>query len=259
MSHAADRGLDQQDQVVLEAAFATVGNLHEQACISAVVDLTALCELVGVSEQEFIADLRMDAGAATEDAGVEEDEEAKYQSNDHDERQPLLEGHTRIPNVDRITISAEPFVQSLVEVLPTPTQQQENPKQQDETFVLAEATKTTEGDQHFCHDAFLLNFPGESTTGGALQDHFVLALAEIRADASLTGNTLSETSHQLQHVPFFERALSLLPNTTHLPTDVVDVHLEAHQGPTVTETTAAEERKEELPSTTLHLDLVVVR
>ena len=258
-SHAAGRGLDQQDQVVLEAAHETVGNLHEQACISAVVDLTALCELVGVSEQKFIADLRMDVGAATENTGAEEDEEANYQKDD--ERQPLLEGQTRIPNVDRITISAEPFVQSLVDVLPTSAQRQENPKHRDETVVLAEATQTSsEGDpQHFCHDAFLLNFPGESTTNGALQDHFVLALAEILVDTSRTGPTVSERSDVQQHVPFLERAMSLLPNTTHLPTDVVDVHLEAHQEPAVAEKIDAEETKEELPPATLHLDLVVAR
>ena len=257
-SHAADRGLDQEDQVVLEATHETVQNVNDQSRISAIVDLTALSELVGCSEQEFIADLRMEAAATTEldqhSSMVHEDLERERRKIG-DEEQPLLAG--RRPSLlapDSISLIADPFVLSLAEVLPVTIQPMESQKR-DEAIVFAESTLTADGDQNLCHDAFLLNIPNEN--GGPLQDHFVLALPEI---AGRTGSTHSETSQQ-QHMPFLERAMSLLPTTTHLPTDVVDLHLEAHQEPAVTEfiTTEEEKEEEELAHPTLHLDLVVER
>lgn len=302
-SHAAGGGMEsgEGEEVVLEASQETVDNLgsnNAQCHISAIVDLEMLSELVGISEEEFIADLHMDVndnrqfeGDVADDGSISrlsvrsdatgtaktngDEEEANFKGTEGEET-PLLgnnapeETHTAS---DRITLTADPFIETLADVLPTIAEDERyngpdiseggvvsadyttnlaGDRGEGDMLVEAGATKTDD-DQHLAHDAFLLNIPNENSATGDMEDHFVLALPEIRLEASVAASSISHASVEdldASQLPFIERAMSFLPeiDDMRLPTDVVNVQLEAH-----THTPTKED------PTDLHLDLVVKR
>jgi drug/metabolite transporter (DMT)-like permease len=80
-------------------------------------------------------------------------------------------------------------------------------------------------EHHFAHDAFLLDVP-TTDDQGTLEHHFVLALPEIMVDESVHTAT-SVLSDDEASFTLMERAMSFLPATTRLPTDIENIHLEA--------------------------------
>jgi len=314
-AHAVHQGLEagEGDQVVLEALPSTVehlvsdlqhqaeqvgeGQTHEQSQhnqilsqISAVVNLEVLSELVGISEQEFIADLHADANDHREQQQQLEAQANTENNREADEETPLLPtvgGATTgidAPSVNssdnitaKITLQADAFIETLAEALPSmPEETEQDLKKANSIFsqtgsvatvdstpdnwptihtgvTEAAATKTTDenGDaqQHLGHDAFLLHIPHYEGIDGEMRDHFVLALPEILAEASLANQTQESqlSMESVTGVTILERAMSYLPTDLHLPNDVQAVHLEAHQD------TPSDPQKEGA----LHLELVV--
>mmetsp|Transcript_25651 Transcript_25651/g.60714 ORF Transcript_25651/g.60714 Transcript_25651/m.60714 type:complete len:841 (-) Transcript_25651:174-2696(-) len=168
---------------------------------------------------------------------------------------------------DRVTLEADPFIETLAEslaetehderaslVAPTLPTIFESKSDMDlaaqefaETTAAAAAAATTtasendrdanivqdaaatkmDDDNHFAHDAFLLNIPTESADGD-VKDHFVLALPEIRADSDESvASTISQHSQEEQF-PILQRAWTFLSEDLHLPSDIVSIQLEAH-------------------------------
>ena len=275
--HAAEGGLEagEGENVVLEAQKETVDSIAaagaHSTIVSAVVDLEILSELVGISEAEFISDLHVEMA---ENRVFDDDDTQTHKENDNavvaTEDQPLLglseqEGDDVL--CDRVTLTADPFIETLAETLNNETTsdgfhfaQVDNVGLQtiSERFPLAEAsttmkpaertatldveaggdpdnTNTTpleatatkiDDDQHLAHDAFLLQIPHQD---GESKDHFVLALPEIRVQHSVT-SSMSQVSEEDHHFSVLQRVHSLLPPmpTLELPSDVVDIQLEAH-------------------------------
>ena len=183
----------------------------------------------------------------------------------------------------QISLPADPFIESLADALPTTTEaidvhlpithagkqkKEERFTEADQSVInyrdqtvppstlqvgqdVTEAAATkADGDgdnNHVAHDGFLLNIPTQDSDGN-LKDHFVLALPEILL-AEPTGleddSQLSEVSRSLPQR--WEDALSALPSTLELPTDVQGIHFEAHQ----------QESKETGEPAELQLDMVV--
>lgn len=149
--------------------------------------------------------------------------------------------------MDEVTLPADPFIESLADVLPSVVADEEEDDEDEETAYenVTEAAATTAGEeQRFAHDAFLLNIPiadGE----GHMENHYVLALPEIQVEDSLMTEVTMGSHHA---APILERALSYLPTTTRLPTDIQAVHLEA-----------TEHIPDKTDPATVHLDIVVDR
>ena len=280
------------EQMQKAAAAAASDSDGPSTLISAVVDLEKLSELiVGVSEAELITGLHHDMHEQRggDDDDNDEDVEDDYKStasslfglgslgakttaSSHkaaaDEETPLIASFNNndtastaeedTPSTtDQISLSADPFLESLAEVLPTtlPTLDEnavfDNNNTVDCAFTIhteAAATTTEDDHQHFAHDAFLLNVP-QTDAEGNQEAHFVLALPEITVSPSIQTDTsaLSEGSHAGFLGLHLERAMSLLPPTT-LPTDVQNVHLEA-----------TEHTPTKADPTEVHLDIVVER
>ncbi|CAB9518416.1 Drug Metabolite Transporter (DMT) Superfamily [Seminavis robusta] len=276
---ALDGGMEagQSAHVVLEASNETVEHIQtatqdataDQPMISAVVDLETLAELAGATEEDFISGLHQDARdnrAAETAAEVEGDEEVG-------ETTPLVVVTTTTTDeeeatgTEQITLPADPFIESLADALLQTVPEEEDLQSIAGTTVggheslagatWASASLVVTGDaatllsgeqleeQHFAHDAFLLDVP-TTDEDGHTEHRYVLALPEIVVEPSVQTDT-----SQLSHGSFtmMERAMSILPSTTRLPSDIEAVHLEA---------TEVEPSKED-PTTQVHLDLVVER
>ena len=236
--------------VVLEAASETVEHINATnttQTISGIVDLEILSELVGETEEDFIAGLHRDVQEQREDE--EAAEESSVGANGPlSETTPLIPPIPEDEAVDQITLPADPFIESLAEVLPSVVASVDAEEEDDEETAndhVTEAVATTAGaDQRFAHDAFLLNIPVTDDEGN-MENHYVLALPEIQVEDSL----MTEVSMGSDAAaPILERALSLLPTTTRLPTDIQTVHLEA-----------TEHIPDKEDPTTVHLDIVVDR
>jgi drug/metabolite transporter (DMT)-like permease len=149
---------------------------------------------------------------------------------------------------EQITLLADPFIETLAETLPV-IQEDDVMTAGGDTATLGDAitiATTTipvaalilsgrggedlEGEathvdeqQHFAHDAFLLDVPTTDEQGN-MEHHFVLALPEILVEESVQTATSALSGEEAFAI--MERAMSLLPDTR-LPTDIENVHLEA--------------------------------
>ena len=235
--------------------------------ISAVVDFQVLSEIVGLSESVFIQDFYMDAQQQQQEKSVALPAEEAARPDEETQllrmaTSSTLEGNNqgeddKANHTAKISLPADPFIESLADVLPTTSeaievnvQSTNDEKQKKEERIAkkdepvapptlqvaqdvteAAATKV-EGDgdnNHVAHDGFLLNIPNQDSNGN-LEDHFVLALPEIL----LAEPTIPDDDSQLSEVSRtfpqrWENALSALPSTLELPTDVQGIHFEAHQ------------------------------
>lgn len=275
--HAAEEGLEagEGENVVLEAqketvdSIAAAGGAHS-TIVSAVVDLEVLSELVGISEAEFISDLHVEMA---ENRVFDDDDTQTYNEDENatvaTEDQPLLQlseeqGGDEVL-CDRLTLTADPFIETLAETLnkettsdsfhvvdgiSLPTISERSPLAETSTVTIPEertatqdvevgaldntntaplgaaATTKLDDEQHLAHDAFLLQIPH---LDGEFENHFVLALPEIRAPHSVT-SSVSQVSEEDDQFSVLQKVHSLLPPmpTLELPSDVVDIQLEAH-------------------------------
>ncbi|KAG7347462.1 EamA-like transporter family protein [Nitzschia inconspicua] len=232
-------------------------NHTERPSISAVVDLEKLSELVGATEVDLITGLQQEMQERRALAAEKEGEEASSfteTTTTPDEETPLVAKLGResaqvfepATATEQITLLADPFLETLAEVLPTIPEHEAAAITGESSLygeALTVATTTiavndvmaggVEGheecghqheEQHFAHDAFLLDVPTTDEQGN-LEHHFVLALPEILLEESV--QTVSSALSHDGSFHLMERALSFLPSTTRLPTDIENVHLEA--------------------------------
>ena len=227
--------------------------------IQGVVNLEILSELVGATEEDLIIGLQHELRECREAAAAAAAEGSQsHRSEEPDEETPLIASLSQAPvtvtetddgletvtetGVEQITLLADPFLETLAECLP-PIQEDEVATVAGDTTLFGETitlATTTIGavagtdqehsnehveEQHFSHDAFLLDVPTTDEQGN-LEHHFVLALPEIQVEESVQTAT-SALSGDEGSFALMERAMSLLPTTMHLPSDIENVHLEA--------------------------------
>jgi drug/metabolite transporter (DMT)-like permease len=261
---AAAAAADHEDGTTTEGSTVLTSSNHsERPSISAVVDLEKLSELVGSTEVELITGLQHEMHEKRALAAEEAEEESATASDvPPDEETPLISKLAAGVNVqegaeglevletsavtEQITLLADPFIETLAEVLPT-IQENEVMTVAGESVLhgdtLTVATTTIavadilaggsergehhehHEEQHFSHDAFLLDVPTTDDQGN-LEHHFVLALPEILVEESVQTAT-SALSGDEGSFQLLERAISLLPVEMRLPTDIENVHLEA--------------------------------
>mmetsp|Transcript_21668 Transcript_21668/g.38098 ORF Transcript_21668/g.38098 Transcript_21668/m.38098 type:complete len:744 (+) Transcript_21668:70-2301(+) len=222
-------------------------NNAELPSISAVVDLEKLSELLGTTEVVLITGLKQEFQEAHGEAAQEERDTSEKEPDEETPLMPIatitstdeaIETETGAETgTEHITLLADPFIETLAEVLPPILEEAgtiaDISVPGDAITVATSTIAPTEhaladdhpGEQHFAHDAFLLDVPTVDDQG-KLEHHFVLALPEIQVEESVQTATSGLSGDDGSYV-FMERALSLLPTTTRLPTDIENVHLEA--------------------------------
>lgn len=210
------------------------GGIAEKAHIQAVVDLEKLSALARATDDEFVVGLHREAT----DHAFNPNDSTEIEEEDEDE-----DDDEEVGTAATATTVEKPLIlsQSIRSDLPleircfsdalTDTLHADIADMMDDA-----ASTTTEENVHLGHDAFLLELPPQE---GEKEHHFVLALPEIEAEELEEKEDDYDEEHH-HHFPMLERAMTMM--STHLPTDIKDVQLEA--------TAVASE---------LHLDLVIKR
>jgi len=267
---------------------------HRNNSIAAIIDLKRLEELApeGVSKiGEFIADLH--TACEVNNQSADADVSTSECFDVIDEERPLLmdkdkyyqnKGHSSSSSADHrgIALHADPFLESLADALQQSNGEfGEDSKGNGGTYTIAEATVAKENDPQnlnlqFGNDAFLLNIPNYQSSGvrsGETENHFVLALpsfqqAPEKEDEESIGDesvlsraaTASADASAAEETTMLDTAISLMEDyqsAITLPSDIVNIHLEAHHERPPVEN--GKQQSTDGENNNVHLDLVVNR